>query len=289
MQHIDEVLALLDLTPSGGGSFRGEHPDTALQRTFGGQVLAQALSAMYRTVPEARLAHSLKGYFLRPGSTRHPIDYLVTPTRDGGSFSHRHVEASQAGTTIFTMSASCKSAEPGLEHARTPAKPPLPPEECPRLAEVLGSRSRRTGEVWEREWAALDTRYVGSSNMEHGDGARLQLWLRSKGALPDDPRVHQMVLAYASDLTLLAVSTLPHPGAFGSPSLQMATIDHTLWFHRHIRADEWVLYDQSSPNSANALGLSFGQLYSADGVLGASAAQEGLIRVTDDRPRTGLV
>lgn len=289
MQHISEILDLLELRQESADVFVGEHPDTEQQRVFGGQVMAQALSAVYRTVPPERLAHSLKGYFLRAGSTAEPIQYRVIRTRDGGSFTTRRVNASQGGEDIFVMSVSLKVPEEGLEHAAVPHKPPTPPEDCPRLSTVMGERSRRTAEVWEREWAALDTRFVGFSHRGQTDGLRMQVWLKSVGSMPDDPRLHQMVLAYASDLTLLGVSTLPHPDAFGSPRLQMATIDHSMWFHRHIRADEWVLYDQSSPNATNALGLSFGKLFDAQGVLGAHAVQEGLIRMTDGRRRRGLV
>lgn len=289
MQHISEVLALLALDRRDETTFVGEHPETELQRTFGGQVMAQALAAVYETVPADRVAHSLKGYFLRPGSTAAPITYRVALTRDGGSFTTRRVTAFQFDREIFVMSASFKVPEAGLDHAAVPHKPPTPPDQCPSLAEVLGERSPRTKEVWEKEWAALDTRFVGYSHREHADGMRMQVWLKSVGEMPDDQRLHQMVLAYASDLTLLAVSTLPHPEAFGSPRLQMATIDHSMWFHRPLRVDEWVLYDQSSPNAANALGLSFGKLFDADGVLGAHAVQEGLIRMADERPRTGLV
>lgn len=289
MQHIDELVALLDLRAEANDTFVGEHAETRQQRTFGGQVMAQALAAVYRTVPEERLAHSLKGYFLAPGSTAEPLTYRVTRTRDGGSFSTRRVTARQGGREIFVMTVSCKVAEDGLTHQVAPTKPPASPQECPRLSAVLGERSPQTAEVWEREFAALDTRFVGFSNREGSEGMRMQMWLRTVGELPDDPRLHQMVLAYASDLTLLAVSTLPHPEAFGSPALQMATVDHSLWFHRPVRTDEWVLYDQASPNAGNALGLSIGRLYSADGVLGAHAVQEGLIRMSDGRERRGLV
>lgn len=289
MQHISEVLALLELERRDASTYVGQHPPTEQQRTFGGQVMAQALAAVYQTVPSDRLAHSLKGYFLRPGSTAAPITYVVFRTRDGGSFSTRRVTALQFDKEIFVMSASFKVPEDGLDHAAVPHKPPSLPDDCPRLSTVLGERSPRTAEVWEKEWAALDTRFVGFSHRGQTDGVRMQVWLKSVGEMPDDPRLHQMVLAYASDLTLLAVSTIPHPEAFGSPRLQMATIDHSMWFHRPLRADEWVLYDQSSPNAANALGLSVGRLFDAHGRLGAHAVQEGLIRMADDRPRTGLV
>lgn len=281
MDHISEVLDLLDLQRLDTDLFAGRHPETEQQRTFGGQVMAQALAALYRTVPDDRLCHSLKGYFLRPGSTASDIHYTVARTRDGGSFTTRRVTASQSGRDIFVMSASFKVVEEGLDHAAVPSKPPIPPEECPRLSQVLGMRSPRTAEMWEREWAALDTRHVGSSHRELSQGPRLQVWLRTVGEMPDDPRLHQMVLAYASDMTLLGVTTLPHPEAFGSPRLQMATVDHSMWFHRHIRADGWVLYDQSSPNAANGLGFARGELYDEAGVLGASTSQEGLIRLVD--------
>ena len=289
MEHISEVLSLLDLAQRNDDVFVGEHPDTEQQRTFGGQVMAQALAAMYRTVPADRLCHSIKCYFLRAGSTASDILYEVDRTRDGGSFTTRRVTAVQNGHDIFVMSGSFKVPEEGLAHAAVPFKPPVAPEECPRLADVMAQRSPRTKEVWEREWAALDTRYVGYSNREQNQGPRLQMWMRAVGEMPDDQRLHQMVLAYASDLTLLTVSTLPHPQAFGSPRMQMATIDHSMWFHRPLRADEWVLYDQSSPNANNALGLSFGKLFDAEGNLGAHAVQEGLIRLADDRPRKGLI
>lgn len=289
MQHISEILALVELERRDASTFIGQHPETEQQRTFGGQVMAQALAAVYETVPSDRLAHSLKGYFLRAGSTAAPITYVVFRTRDGGSFSTRRVTALQFDQEIFVMSASFKVPEDGLDHAAVPHKPPSLPEDCPRLSAVLGERSPRTAEVWEKEWAALDTRFVGFSHRGQTDGVRMQVWLKSVGEMPDDPRLHQMVLAYASDLTLLAVSTIPHPEAFGSPRLQMATIDHSMWFHRPLRVDDWVLYDQSSPNAANALGLSVGRLFDAQGRLGAHAVQEGLIRMADDRPRTGLV
>lgn len=288
MDHISEVLALLELRPAGEDVYLGRHPATLQQRTFGGQVMAQALAAMYRTVPTQRLCHSLKGYFLRPGVTEADIAYTVTRPRDGRSFTTRRVTASQGGQDIFVMSASFKETEDGLEHAAVPSKPPTPPQECAPFTDRLRMMAPAAAEMWEREWAAIDTRFVGFSNRETSEGPRLQVWLRTVGAMPDDPRIHQMVLAYASDLTLLVVSTLAHPETFGSPDLQLATIDHSMWFHRPIRVDDWVLYDQSSPNAANALGLSFGSLYDASGFLGAHAVQEGLIRLGDGR-RRGLV
>ncbi len=289
MDHIDQVLDLLNVARVAPDVFVGENPDTDLQRVFGGQVMGQALHAMYATMEEDRLAHSMKSYFVRPGTTSAPLQYTVARTRDGGSFSSRNVVASQGGQDIFVMSASFKVAEDGLEHA-TAAPAGVPePAACPPLSTVLGALSPRTAEVWEREWASLDTRYIRGTEDAGGEDPRLQIWFRAVGEMPEDPRLHQMVLAYASDLTLLAVSTLAHPEAFGSPRLQMATIDHSMWFHRPIRADRWVLYDQVSPDANNALGFSMGSLFAHDGTLGAHAVQEGLIRMADARPRNGLV
>lgn len=280
MQHSDEILALLTLTPVDDDAFTARNPDTLLQRTYGGQVMAQALSAVYQTVDADRLAHSLKGYFLRPGAPETPITYRVTRTRDGGTFSMRRVQAYQGDREIFLMTVSLKEPEDGLEHAQEPNRAAPPPEDCMPLSGFLGQASRSAAALWEQEFAAIDARFVGMG--DYRGGSQMQVWLRTSGALPDDPRVHQMMLAYASDLTLLGVTTLPHPGVFGSRALLMATVDHSLWFHRPIRADEWVLYDQGSPNASNALGLAYGRLYDRHGSLGATSTQEGLIRMTEE-------
>lgn len=277
--RLDELLAVLDLSDAGGDVFRGEHPSTTMQRSFGGQVLAQGLAAAYRTVDEGRACHSLSSYFLRPGSTAAPIDYRVTRSRDGRGFSTRRVVAEQAGRDIFVMSGSFKTPEEGLEHQMAPFAPSAPPESCPPLADVLARNSTNARRHWEEEWGVLDVRYVDSSLDNPLDTtARIAVWVKTGEALADDPRLHQEVLAYASDLTILAAATVPHQIDFYGPRMQMATINHTMWFHRPIRADGWVLYDQQSPSASNGLGFSVGRLYSG-GVLGASCAQEGLIRL----------
>lgn len=277
-QEISELLAILDLQQVADDEFLGQHPRTQMQRAFGGQVLAQALSAAYRTMGDDRLCHSLTGYFLRPGSTDAPITYRVFSTRDGRGFSTRRVAAEQGGREIFVMASSFKTAEPGLEHQIPPFAPPPPPDRCRLLAEVL-AQSEQGRRHWEDEWGALDVRYIDSS-LENPleTNARLMVWVRTVDRLADDPRLHQEVLAYLSDLTLLPSATVPHNIDFYGPRMQMATINHSMWFHRPIRADGWVLYDQVSPSASNGLGFSFGRLYSA-GVLGASCAQEGLVRV----------
>ncbi len=282
-ETVDELISLLDLDQADELTFLGQQAYSPLQRVFGGHVLAQALTAGYRTVPADRVAHSLGAYFLRPGLPGVPIRYEVERTRDGGSFSARRVLAAQGERTIFSMVCSFHEIEPGLNHAdQTPTEVP-PPLACPPLSEVLGARSRRTVQAWRQEWGVLETRFAGDTSDLTASGPRdaeMKVWVRAESALPDDPTLHQAVLAYASDLTLLAVSTVPHPVDFGGPGVQAASIDHSMWFHRPARADEWLLYDQVSPSASAGLGFSFGRLFSG-GRLAASCAQEGLIRLVD--------
>lgn len=287
---VQELVDLLSLERLEVDLFRGSQPHTLAQRAFGGQVMGQALEAAYSTVTADRMCHSLHAYFLRPGRTSAPIIYTVTSPRDGRSFSSRTVEARQHGSSLFVMSASFKVPEPGLEHQWPPTPGVPPPEQCPPLSETLSRRSAIHAQAWEDEWGALDVRYAGDARRtDYTSHAAMQVWLRTRERVPDEPRLHQELLAYASDLTLLGVSTVGHPVEFMSADLQIATIDHALWFHRPIRIDDWILYDQFSPSASNGMGYSRGRLYAA-GVLGVSAAQEGLIRVADPgRPRTGLV
>lgn len=289
-QHIDELTGLLDLEEIEVGLFRGRQPETGLQRAFGGQVLAQALIAAGRTVAPDRTVHSLHGYFLLPGATDAPIIYDVEPVRDGGSFSSRRVVARQHGKIIFYVSTSFHVAEDGFDH-RDPVPADVPrPDDCPRLSEVLARASGRSASVWEHEWGVLDVRYAGDSRpggalQDPAHPARARVWVRVDGELSDDQRLHHAVLAYASDLTLLGASTVPHDVFIGSSGLQAASLDHAMWFHRPFRADRWLLYDQVSPSASGALGLSTGQLF-ADGVLVASVAQEGLIRPVPKKDST---
>lgn len=276
----DELLSLFHLEKLDTDLFRGPQPETSLQRSFGGQVLAQALAAAYRTVTPDRLAHSLNAYFLRPGSPATPILYLVETTRDGRTFSQRRVVARQDGRPIFSMVCSFHVHEDGLDHA-DPLPRDLPtPEDCRPAAVVMGERSARRAAFWQMEWGALDVRYVREPAQASESGqSHLQLWIRAESRLPDDPRVHQMLLAYLSDISLLSVSTVSHPVEFMSPQLQAASIDHAMWFHRPVRADEWLLYDQVSPSASGALGFAQGRLFSQSGTFAASCAQQGLIRL----------
>ena len=286
-QSVTELIDLLDLEEIEVGLFRARQPTTRLQRVFGGQVLAQAVTAAIRTVPDARVLHSLHGYFLVPGRTDIPIVYDVEVVRDGGSFSSRRVVARQAGRVIFYLSSSFHAREDGLNH-QDPVPEDVPaPDDCPRLSEVMARTSGRPAAAWESEWGVLDIRYVGDSGpggtlVDPRHPARARVWIRVAGRLPDDPRLHQAALAYASDLTLLSVSTVPH-GVLVGLNVQAASIDHAMWFHRPFRADEWLLYDQISPSASGALGLSTGRLFQA-GELVSDVAQEGLIRPVQPRP-----
>ncbi|MGC4941656.1 acyl-CoA thioesterase [Kribbella sp. DT2] len=269
-ESVEDLVDLLDLEKIDDDLFRGRQPQTAAQRVFGGQVLGQALAAAGQTVEPERVVHSLHGYFLRPGDTAVPIVYRAEPTRDGRTFSSRRVVASQNGKPIFYMSASFQRPEPGLDHSDPMPDDVVPPEEAPTLASVLEAATGRKAEDWNKEWAALDMRLAGVSGR--------QFWIRAAGKLPDEPALHACVLAYASDLTLLGASLLPHGLVIGDRRIQPASIDHALWFHRPFRADEWLLYDQASPSASGARGFATGRLFTQDGRLAASVAQEGLIR-----------
>ncbi|MDX6236372.1 MAG: acyl-CoA thioesterase [Kribbellaceae bacterium] len=269
-ESLEDLVELLDLEMIDVDLFRGRQPDTSAQRVFGGQVLGQALAAASRTVDPERQVHSLHGYFLRPGDTGVPIVYRPEPTRDGRTFSSRRVVASQNGKPIFYMSASYQRPERGLDHADPMPDDLVPPDKAQTLASVFEAASGRKAEDWNKEWAALDVRLAGVTGRRY--------WIRAAGKLPDDPALHACVLAYASDLTLLGASLLPHGLIIGDRRIQPASLDHALWFHREFRADEWLLYDQASPSGSGARGFATGRLFTEDGRLIASVAQEGLIR-----------
>jgi acyl-CoA thioesterase-2 len=276
---VTELVELLDLEAIEDNLFRGQQPDTIMQRVFGGQVLAQSLVAALRTVPEAFACHSLHSYFLRPGDTKVPIIYDVEEIREGRSFCTRRVAARQHGRPIFYQTANFQVPEEGLDH-----QDPMPsvpsPEEC-RPA-VDGQSSYR--QTWLREWAALDVRPVadsregGSLDATHHPG-RSQWWIRASGTLPDDPITQLAAFTYASDMTLLPAALVPHNLFIESPGMQAASLDHSIWFHRPFRADEWWLYDQVSPSASGGRGLALARVFSQDGQLVASVAQEGLIRI----------
>lgn len=276
-----ELAELLVLEQLDTDLFRGRQPDTRMQRVFGGQVAGQAVLAAARTVESDRVLHSMHSYFLRPGDTAVPIIYDVERIRDGRSFSTRRVVARQHGRPIYFLTASLQRPEDGYDHQdRMPDV--VPPEHAVPMTELARQRGPEKAEEWEREWAALDVRYVGTSAMglapDPDHPARAQLWVKVDGELDDDPVLQMAAFTYASDLTLLGATLPPHGVMIGSSRLQAASLDHTIWFHRPFRADEWWFYDQVSPSASGARGLATARIFTADGRLVATVAQEGLIR-----------
>ncbi len=286
-RSLADLLHLLDLEEIEPDIFRGPYGETQLQRTYGGQVLAQAVMAAYRTMPTDRWLHAVHAIFLEGGRSNAPIVYHVETTRDGGSFSSRRVVAQQQGRRLFALTAMFHRDEDGLDHA-DPMPTGVPePDECPSMREVVAQRlGERAARFWS-DWDDLEVRFVGQSGPDgairgEAHAAHQRVWVRANGHLPDDPRLHHAVLAYLSDLTLLAVSTVGHPVVFASRDMQAASLDHGMWFHRPLQADQWLLYDQVSPSASNALGFSLGRLFQ-HGVLVANTSQQGLIRlVTPD-------
>jgi acyl-CoA thioesterase-2 len=278
---IDALLGILDLEPLEVNLFRGRSPQSSWQRVFGGQVIGQALVAALRTV-EGRPAHSMHAYFLLGGDPKVPIIYDVDRIRDGRSFTTRRVVAIQHGQAIFTAAVSCHVDEPGLSHQAT--MPTVPrPEELPGEAElkekILPTMPDPVRRYFERErpieFRPVEfSRYLGTKSAE----AKFHAWIRATGRLPDDPAIHQCVLAYASDMTLLDAALIPHGRSVFEKSIMAASLDHALWFHRPFRADDWLLYAQDSPSLAGARGFSRGLIFARDGTLVASVAQEGLLR-----------
>lgn len=280
---VQSLLSILDLEPLEHNLFRGRSPQVGWQRVFGGQVIGQALVAASRTVEAERPVHSLHGYFMRPGDPAVPIIYEVDRIRDGGSFTTRRVVAIQHGQAIFSMSASFQAVEEGLEHQLPMPDVPMP-EELPSEAELKERFLARAPEAvrryWERdrpiEIRPVDTtHYFTRQRLEPAQN----VWVRASAPLPDDPQVHSCVLAYASDMTLLDTALFAHGTSVFDKDLQVASLDHALWFHRPVRADKWLLYSEDSPAAAAGRGFTRGTLFTRDGVLVASVAQEGLIRV----------
>lgn len=290
LSAIEELLDILDLETLEVNLFRGRSPQARWQRVYGGQVIGQALVAACRTVDNvtSRPPHSLHAYFLLGGDPKVPIIYEVDRIRDGKSFTTRRVSAIQHGHAIFTMAVSFHVAEEGLSHQL--AMPDVPaPEALPDEAEMKERIWPRMPEAvrryYERE-RPIELRPVEMSRYlgEKSDDGRFHVWIRATGNLPDAPAIHQCVLAYASDMTLLDCALIPHGRSVFDNDIMAASLDHALWFHRPFRADEWLLYAQDSPSMSGSRGFSRGLIFSRDGTLIASVAQEGLLRQRRSEP-----
>jgi len=280
---LPEVIGLLELEELDVGLYRGSQPEvSSMARVFGGQVAAQALMAAQLTVPDDRSVHSLHIYFILGGDPSIPIVYDVERIRDGRSFTTRRVAARQHGAIIFYMTASFQVHEAGWDHQDVMPDVPSPEDSTP-LIDLINTRGQEGVELWEQEWASFDLRYVGDNRAEDDPQRALvpvcqRMWFRANGELPASPTIHNAAFTYISDFSLLGASLLPHGVFIGMPDVQAASIDHVIWFHHPIRADQWLLYDQTSPSASGARGLSTARVFSQDGTLVATVAQEGLIR-----------
>lgn len=273
MDPTSELGRILDLEPIELDMFRGHNPEGLTRRIYGGQVVAQAMTAAYRTI-ESRVCCSMHGYFIRPGDPTIPILYVVERDRDGRSFSVRRVVAIQNGVQIFNLAATFQGVEEGLEHQIE--MPPAPAPDTLLNEEQL--RAATGAESWRRTWP-VEVRPVDPRS--HGDLSPrdpvMNVWFRARDPVGDDVSVNQCVLAYASDMTLMDASLLPHPVDWDN--LQAASLDHALWFHRHSDMAQWHLFVQDSPSASGGRGFNRGSIFDQSGRLVASAAQEALIRV----------
>ncbi|HEY8520589.1 MAG TPA: acyl-CoA thioesterase II [Gammaproteobacteria bacterium] len=283
---LEDLLHLLELERIEDDIFRGESRDIGSDRVFGGQVLGQALTAASYTV-QGREVHSLHAYFLNPGDVNAHIVYQVDRARDGKSFSNRRVVAIQHGRPIFNMTASFQVPERGLEHQVPMPRVPGPDgladaREIPQeILDRVPDKMRRFL-THERPFEIRPVEPLQILEPQQAEPRR-HFWIRTTGTLPDDPHLHRNLLAYVSDYQLVATTTLPHRVSYAAGNLQMASLDHAMWFHRPFRMDEWLLYAMEGPNASGGRGLALGRFFKADGTLIASTAQEGLIRVWRDK------
>lgn len=279
------LLGALDLTDTGARTdediFTGPSQWNPQRRVFGGQVLAQSLVAAMRTTPDDRIVHSMHGYFLRPGDVEQTITFSVDRIHDGRSFSTRRVQAYQSGLPILSMIASFQDIDDGVEHQLDmPAGLPQP-EDLPSAAEALNGVDHPAAAFWANH-RPFDIRHVSSPIYFTVEGERVAhqaVWVKTVDALPDDENLHRAALAYASDYSILESVFRRHGVAWATPGLKAASLDHAMWWHRFRRVDDWLLYTQESPSARGGRGLALGRIYSRDGALVASVAQEGMIRV----------
>ncbi len=278
------LLDVLDLVPKGQDEqgqelYVGASQPQPLGRVFGGQVLGQTLVAAGRTVDPDRPVHSMHGYFLRAGDSDEPITFAVERLRDGRSFSARRVHAIQFGKPILSMIASFQDQAPGFDHQDTMPDVPAP-ETLPTVLDLLGHIDHPVAQYWARA-RAIDLRHVEAPIFWQAGAERVAhqaVWMRTVAPMPDDPLLHRAVLGYASDYTLLESVLRRHGATWAMPGLKAASLDHAMWWHRPARADEWLLYAQASPSASGARGLCTGRIFSRDGRLVATVAQEGMLR-----------
>jgi len=285
---LDNILDLIDVERIEENLFRGQNHQT--EHVFGGQVLAQAIAAAFRTVHAEQHLHSIHAYFLRAGDWRVPILYEVDRIRDGKSFSTRRVVAIQHGRAIFNLSSSWHKVESGLRHT-SPMPNVLPPQCLRSDRELYQELARERPEVarYSFRFEAIDSRQVESLLManEEPHPPIKHTWLRTRESLPDNEAVHLAMLAYMSDLDFMSTSMLPHGGRMLRDQIYGASLDHAIWFHRRFRADEWLLFAKTSPSARGARGFVRGQFYTEAGELVATAAQECLIRPIGETLRSG--
>ena len=282
MKHVAELLRLLELERLEVNLFRGQSRSVGSTRVFGGQVLAQSLAAAMQTVPEDRHVHSLHGYFVLPGDLAIPILFEVDRIRDGGSFTTRAVRAIQNGQAIFFLTASFQLEQTGFDH-QVEMPEVLPPEElvsyegmARQFGDQLPENVRRLLSI-ERPLEFRPVEFLNPFAHEKYAPVR-NVWLRTKGEMPDDRQIQSLVLAYTSDYNLLTTALLPHGRATDYRKIQMASLDHAMWFHRPFRVDEWLLYSIDSPSASGARGFTRGNIFDREGKLVASVVQEGLLR-----------
>ncbi len=285
---LEDLLELLKLEAIEENLFRGRSQDLGFRQLFGGQVLGQSLSAASRTVDPSRHVHSLHGYFLRPGDAGLPVVYTVDRVRDGGSFTTRRVVAIQKGQPIYTMMASFQGDEPGFSHQAELPKVEGP-ENLPSDLDLLRRRAELIPERLREKLLCdkpIEMRPV--TQMDPFAPTRTEpikhVWFRANGAMPEDPQVHKYVLAYASDFHLITTALQPHGASVMQRNMQVASLDHALWFHGNLSVNDWLLYEMDSPWAGNARGLARGRIFTRDGRLVASVAQEGLLRMRTDKP-----
>ncbi|MDR0805209.1 MAG: acyl-CoA thioesterase II [Enterobacteriaceae bacterium] len=284
---LQNLLALLHLERISENRFRGQSQNLGLKQLFGGQVVGQALSAAKQTVLPERKTHSCHCYFLRPGDSHQHIDYEVEIIRDGHSFSTRRVSALQNGQTIFYMTASYQSAESGFDHQAAVMPNVPPPEKLLSETEIAQKVAHLLPESMKRIFCnemPIEMRPVKLHSLLKGeiDKPVRHVWIKANGDMPDDPGVHKYLLGYASDFNFLPTALQPHGVALLQPGMQVATIDHSIWFHRSFRLDDWLLYSVESPSASGARGFVRGQFFTRNGLLVASTTQEGVIRYYRD-------